>query len=444
MGKEGVEGVHAVAQPALDVIDRMDQARIHLDLAPPDHPHRARIADPALVVAVDVGTHGQLRLVLLGVQELQDLLGIGDGVVAALDRAGDRAGLDPAAVDPHEHLRRGADQELVRPEIDEEGIGRRVHRLEPARDFRRPVFGTLVEDLPGHDLEEIAAHELLLGGAHEVGIFARLVVAARRDPVRGREGRIRPAAFQTFRRGAVHGEVVAGPECRGRIVIDLEQLVGQVQHQIAARGIALQHFRHRLELIGEIVAEGAVEAELAPLLGAEQRHDGPQHGKDARHARTLFLGHRRGRLDDGQVDDVVATRAARDVVIAGQRRVDEAEQHTAARVQRLDAHVAPGRRDDQRRIDEGDVLARVAAGIFVVGEQDRPAARVEPVEIGLDRALIRHGLPAAGDGDASGGHIPFPSVFGLFGHHESSPGLATSSLRVSCPDPRRHSKKAAG
>ena len=56
---------------------------------------------------------------------------VGDRVVAALDRAGDRAGLDAAAVDPHEHLRRGADQIFALAEIDEEGIGRRVDRLQP-------------------------------------------------------------------------------------------------------------------------------------------------------------------------------------------------------------------------------------------------------------------------------------------------------------------------
>ena len=72
--EEGVEGVHAFAQPALDMVDRVDQARIHLDLAAADDPHRARLADPALVVAVDIRAHGQLGFVLLRIEQLQDLL----------------------------------------------------------------------------------------------------------------------------------------------------------------------------------------------------------------------------------------------------------------------------------------------------------------------------------------------------------------------------------
>ena len=72
--EERVEGVHAFAQPALDMVDRVDQPRIHLDLAAADDPHRARLAHAALVVAVDVRAHGQLGLVLLGVEQLQDLL----------------------------------------------------------------------------------------------------------------------------------------------------------------------------------------------------------------------------------------------------------------------------------------------------------------------------------------------------------------------------------
>ena len=112
VAQEAVEGVHAFAQPALDMVDRVDEARIHLDLAPADDLHRAGLADAALVVAVDVRAHGELGLVLLGVQQLQDLLAVGDGVLAALDRARDRAGLDAPAVDPHEHFRRGADQDI--------------------------------------------------------------------------------------------------------------------------------------------------------------------------------------------------------------------------------------------------------------------------------------------------------------------------------------------
>src|SRR5699024_9730014 len=110
VAEEGVIGVHAFAKTDFDVIDRMDEARIHLDLTTAYDAHGTGLADAALVVAVDVRAHGELGFVLLGIEQLQDLLGIGDCILAALDGAGDRAGFDAAAVDAHEHFRRSADQ----------------------------------------------------------------------------------------------------------------------------------------------------------------------------------------------------------------------------------------------------------------------------------------------------------------------------------------------
>ena len=85
--QESVEGIHTLAQPALDVVDRMDQPRVHLDLPPANDAHRTRLAHTALVVAIDIRAHRQLGLVLLGVEQLEDLLRIRDRILAALDRA---------------------------------------------------------------------------------------------------------------------------------------------------------------------------------------------------------------------------------------------------------------------------------------------------------------------------------------------------------------------
>ena len=57
MAQEAVEGVHIVPQTAFDMVDRVDEARIHLDLAATDDLDRTRLADAALVVAVDVRAH---------------------------------------------------------------------------------------------------------------------------------------------------------------------------------------------------------------------------------------------------------------------------------------------------------------------------------------------------------------------------------------------------
>ena len=65
---EGIEGVEALAQPALHVVDRVDELRVHLDLSAPDHAHAFGPTHAGLVVAVHVGAHGELRRLLGGVE----------------------------------------------------------------------------------------------------------------------------------------------------------------------------------------------------------------------------------------------------------------------------------------------------------------------------------------------------------------------------------------
>src|SRR5439155_9049439 len=97
---KAVERIEGLGQYALDMIDGVDQARIELDLAPADDPHAAGYRHSRLVVAVDIGAHRQLALVLRRVEQLADALGVLDRVAAAGDRAADRAGLDPPSFDP--------------------------------------------------------------------------------------------------------------------------------------------------------------------------------------------------------------------------------------------------------------------------------------------------------------------------------------------------------
>ena len=306
MAEEGVEGVHAFAQPALDMVDGVDEARIHLDLAPADDAHRARLADAALVVAVDVRTHGQFGLVLLRVEQFQDLFRIRNRIVAALDGAGDRAGLDAAAVDAHEHFRRGADQVFAFAEIDEEGVGRRVDLLQPARDLGGRRFAALVEHLARHHLEEVAALETLLGLLHQLCVFAGRMVAARRDAGRWLERFFPAATRQALGGEAVAGIVVAVVPGQRLVMIDDEDLVGQIKHEVALAVGALQREVDRVELEGKVVAEGAVEAEIGILLRPEQAGDGTQHGEHRWNAAALLF-----REDAAGRRDVEPDRASR-------------------------------------------------------------------------------------------------------------------------------------
>src|SRR5207253_8288895 len=67
-------------------------------------------------------------------------------------------------------------------------------------------------------------------------------------------------------------------------------LVGQVEDEVTLDGRSLQPELDRLELECEIVGEGAVEAEMGLVLGAEEGDERPQDGEDRWLPATLFLG----------------------------------------------------------------------------------------------------------------------------------------------------------
>ena len=105
MGEEGVEDVALVEQLALDVIDGVEEFGIGFDEPSVDEADGTGDTDAGFVVAVHVGAHGEFGLVFFGVEEVEDLFGVGHGVVAAADGAADGAGFDGFAVDADEHFR---------------------------------------------------------------------------------------------------------------------------------------------------------------------------------------------------------------------------------------------------------------------------------------------------------------------------------------------------
>mmetsp|Transcript_95878 Transcript_95878/g.266337 ORF Transcript_95878/g.266337 Transcript_95878/m.266337 type:complete len:241 (-) Transcript_95878:1303-2025(-) len=58
--EEGVDRVELGAEVALDVVHRVDELAVHLDLAPPEQLDGPVLADPRLVVPVHVRAHGDL------------------------------------------------------------------------------------------------------------------------------------------------------------------------------------------------------------------------------------------------------------------------------------------------------------------------------------------------------------------------------------------------
>ncbi len=109
VGEEGVQRVESGPQPSFHMVDGVDDSAVDLDLAPPDYPDAAGLADPGLVVAVHVGAHGQLGFLLRRIEQRADVRRVLQRSSAAGDRSGDRAGLDPVPGHSHVHLRRCAD-----------------------------------------------------------------------------------------------------------------------------------------------------------------------------------------------------------------------------------------------------------------------------------------------------------------------------------------------
>src|SRR5262249_14935624 len=204
-----VERVELFAQVAFDVIDRVDEPRVHFYLPAADHAHTAGLADARLVVAVDVSTHGEFGLVLTRIQQPLDLQRVTDGVAAARDRPGDRAGLDAVAVHPDVHFRRGADQVLGLPQVNQKAVRRGVALAQAAEQLGGRHRARFEEGLAGHDLEQVPALERLTRDPHAGGVLTRLVVTGAGDPLGARVGSGRAFARQGLGRMSPHLEVVA-------------------------------------------------------------------------------------------------------------------------------------------------------------------------------------------------------------------------------------------
>src|SRR5690606_36721114 len=112
-----------------------------------------------------------------------------------------------------------------------------------------------------HDLEQVAAPEALLRLFDEASILARLVVAARRHLGSGFERFLAPLPRNVFGRKSAAGIVVAVVPCPGGVMVDDQNLIGQVKHEVPLAFRALEPELDGVELEGEIVSESAVEAE---------------------------------------------------------------------------------------------------------------------------------------------------------------------------------------
>jgi len=355
-----------------------------------------------LVVAVHVGTHRQFRRVLGRVQQRQDLGGVGDRVDAARDGAGDRAGLDPAAFDPDIHFRRGRDQELALAKIDQCAIGGGVGAAQPAEQGGRAARGFLGEDLAQDDFEQVAALEGVPRLLDRGGVVAGPVVVGRFGIGAGGVRRGGGGARQTVRPLARRRELVMVDRGGGAQMIHHQDLVRQIEHEVALVAAALQPSADRFELERQIVAERAVEPQGMVVRRAEQVGDRPQDREDGGLPAAVFFGEGAGGcLLDPAVDPSRSGLQRFQRVQAGEILGDGADQDPAAQVQRLDPDVAVMRGQHHRRIDEAQVPPGIASRIFEAGGQQHAAPPLQRIDQRFDRAVI--GLPdqAAFDPDAA-------------------------------------------
>ena len=393
VGEEAVERVEAVPEPPLDVIDGMDEARVHLDLPAADDPHAPRLAHPGLVVAVHVRAHGELRRLLLGGEELEDLLRVADGVRSPRDRPGDGAGLDPPPVHPHVHLRRRGDEVLALPEVHERPVGRGVADAKPAEHLGRRGGAAREERLAGHHLEEIPPPEEPVRLAHAFRVLAGPVVRLAPDRLRRPPRRIRPGSGEAGRRAAARGgEVEAVLLRRRRLVVHDEDRVGKVEDEVAVGLRAGPPELDRVELEREVVAERSIEAETGVVLRAEPGDDGPQGGEDGRLAAPVLLREVRLRLAHREPEGVAAPIDGGHVRLAGKGGLDRREQHLAPLVERAHRPAPPPGHDLERRVCEADVPPGVAAWVLVGRGEQHPAPPVDA------RGEIRHRVRVEGEG----------------------------------------------
>ena len=257
------------------------------------------------------------------------------------------------------------------PEVEEAAIGRRIGGREAPEHRRGRVGAGSPEGLAGHDLEQIPARERLLGLPHRGRVRPGRMVAAR-DLVVAARGLAPVPVFggrarQSRRRRGAGLEVVGAQLRRAAGMVDDDQLVRQVEDEVApvlrARDAAL----HRLELVGEVVSEGAIEAELSVLAAAEeiaqrahQREDGGLPASILLTKSALRSAHCAGQRAERPLVHV-------DVRMSGQDGEDRGQQHAPAPVQGLDGEAPLHRRDRQRWIAKAHVPARVAAGCFHAG-----------------------------------------------------------------------------
>ncbi len=188
-------------------------------------------------------------------------------------------------------------------------------------------------------------------------------------------------------------------------MIDDQDLVRQIEDEIALILGARQSKAHRLELEDEVVAERAIEAEMLVLGTPEQIVERAQHREDARLPAALFLREARVALADLARNMILADITELYCRVAAQRLGDILDQNPTAAIERLDREAAVARGEYERRIDKAHIEPRIAAGKLEARGQEDAAPVVKRMRQRVVLALIGADPGLALDANAAAGRI---------------------------------------
>src|SRR5439155_9065308 len=255
------------------------------------------------------------------------------------------------------------------------------------------------ERLARNDLEGVAALEGLAREADQGGIFPALVVGAT-GHASGPDVRLGgPSPQKAPGRAARDLELVTPAHCDLAPMVDDDQLVWEIQNKIALFGRSLEAPADRLELKRQVVAEGAVEAEVRLVRVMEEGAERAQEREHRRLPTALLLGESACGRSHCAVQPLLGGRHPLDGVERAERPGDRGQKDAPARVQRLEAEAATPRGEDERGVDESHVPTRVAPRVLVARGQQRAPMRVERLDNGLDRVRDRDFLDRSVNAD---------------------------------------------
>jgi hypothetical protein len=270
----------------------------------------------------------------------------------------------------------------------------------------------------GDDLEQVASLECLARHPDQLGVLAGRVVAGSGDAGSADVRRCRGGPRQSRRRHTVHLELVAPAAGDLAPVVHDDQLVREIENEIALGGRALEPEADGLELKRQIVPECAVEPEVRLAGMVEEIDQGTQHREHRGLPAALLLREAVGRCPHSSLLGVTVARGRLDDIETVEDPGDHRQEQPPPRIERFHAEATPPSRERQRWVHEPEVPPGVAPGVLVTRGEQRARTRIERGDDRLDGVLQRDRVDGAVDGQPAAsdvalglhGRLPFPGT----------------------------------